>query len=123
MFAGRLIAGVGAVLFNHVLTKMTADWFAGREIVFAMGVVLASWLFGIAAGLLLQPPLAAAVGWRSVMLVTAALCGAALAMIAALYRDAPPSAPAAAGRMAACRPCRRRRSYCRHSLPRRCGET
>ena len=35
----------------------------GREIVPAMGVVLASWPFGIAAGPLLQPPLAAAEGW------------------------------------------------------------
>jgi len=42
VFAGRLVSGTGAVLFNLVLTKMTTDWFAGREIVLAMGVVLAS---------------------------------------------------------------------------------
>src|SRR5690242_1570997 len=29
---GRLISGVGAVLLNVLLTKMTTDWFAGREI-------------------------------------------------------------------------------------------
>src|SRR5262245_51662903 len=37
--AGRLIAGTGAVLFNVLVTKMVADWFAGREIVTAMGVL------------------------------------------------------------------------------------
>ncbi len=50
VFAGRLVSGTGAVLFNLVLTKMATDWFAGREIVLAMGVVLASWPFGIAVG-------------------------------------------------------------------------
>jgi predicted MFS family arabinose efflux permease len=49
--------------------------------------VLASWPFGIAAGLLLQPPLAAAAGWRWVMQATAALCALALVLIAAGYRE------------------------------------
>ena len=38
-FSGRLLSGVGAVLFNVVLTKMVADWFAGKEIVTAMELV------------------------------------------------------------------------------------
>lgn len=92
VFAGRLVSGTGAVLFNLVLTKMTTDWFAGREIVLAMGVVLASWPFGIAAGLLMQPALAAAQGWRAVMGLTAAVCGLALLLIAAVYREAPRAA-------------------------------
>ena len=53
-FSGRLLSGVGAVLFNVVLTKMVADWFADKEIVTAMGVILASWPFGIALGLVSQ---------------------------------------------------------------------
>ena len=32
VLAGRLISGVGAVLLNVLLTKMTIDWFIGREI-------------------------------------------------------------------------------------------
>ena len=32
------ISGTGAVLFNVMITKMIADWFAGREIVTAMGI-------------------------------------------------------------------------------------
>jgi hypothetical protein len=57
-----------------------------------MGVILASWPFGIAAALLLQPPLAAVAGWRAVSLAAAALCGVAMAMIAGGYR-----APATTG--------------------------
>jgi len=87
VFAGRLISGVGAVLFSLVITKMATDWFANREIVLAMGVVLASWPFGVAAGLLLQPSLAAAQGWRWVMYATATLCAVALVLIAACYRE------------------------------------
>ena len=36
MAGGRVVSGTGAVLLNVALTKMTADWFAGREIVTAM---------------------------------------------------------------------------------------
>ena len=94
-FAGRLLSGTGGVLFNLVLTKMATDWFAGREIVLAMSIILASWPFGIAAGLLLQPPLAAAEGWRWVMHGSAALCAVALLLIAAGYRQ--PKAAAVPG--------------------------
>lgn len=97
LFGGRIVAGLGAVLMNLVLTKMAADWFAGREMVLAMGVLLASWPFGIAAGLLGQPLLAAAEGWRSVMLIVAASCAIGLILIATLYRDPPQSAAPAAG--------------------------
>src|SRR4051794_25917513 len=43
--AGRLIAGTGAVLLNVMCTKMIADWFAGREIVTAMALLVTSWPF------------------------------------------------------------------------------
>jgi predicted MFS family arabinose efflux permease len=93
--AGRLISGVGAVLFNLVLAKMATDWFAGREIVTAMGVILASWPFGIAVALVSQGALAAAAGWPAVMFATAALCAVALALVAGLYRTPPGADPAA----------------------------
>jgi MFS family permease len=49
---GRLISGVGAVLINVLMTKMVTDWFAGREIITAMGILVASWPLGLALGLL-----------------------------------------------------------------------
>jgi MFS family permease len=88
-FAGRLVSGTGAVLLNLVLTKMVTDWFADREIVTAMGVILASWPFGIALALVAQPTLATHVGWQAVMEVTAAFCAVASVLVAVFYRDPP----------------------------------
>jgi MFS family permease len=95
-FMGRLLSGTGAVLFNLVITKMATDWFAGREIVFGMGVLLASWPCGIATGLLVQGPLAAAAGWPAVMHAAAGLCALSLLLIAAIYRPPPGAASEAA---------------------------
>ena len=75
--AGRLISGTGAVLFSLVLNKMIIDWFAGREIVFAMGTLLSSWPFGIALGLMVQGRIAESFGWRTGMAI-AALCPCSL---------------------------------------------
>lgn len=91
--AGRLISGTGAVLFNVMVTKMIADWFAGREIVTAMGMLVSSWPFGLAIGLIVFGPLAAAYGWRAVMHIGAVSSLAALVLVALLYRDPPGMQP------------------------------
>jgi predicted MFS family arabinose efflux permease len=88
--AGRLISGAGAVLINVLITKMVADWFAGREIVTAMAILIASWPCGLALGLLLFTPLAAATSWGAVMNLGALLSLASMLMVAAIYRDPPP---------------------------------
>jgi predicted MFS family arabinose efflux permease len=88
-FAGRLISGMGGILFNLVLSKMTADWFARREIVLAMAIILSTWPFGIALGLFSQPRIAEAFGWRAVMLLSAGFCLVSLLLVSAFYR-APP---------------------------------
>ena len=95
--AARTLSGAGAVVFNLVLTKMAADWFAGREIVLAMAAVLASWPFGIGLGSMVQPALAAAHGWRWLMHLTAAASGLALLLMLILYRSPPGAVRAAEG--------------------------
>jgi predicted MFS family arabinose efflux permease len=90
---GRLISGAGSVLFGLVLTKMLVDWFAGREIVFAMGTLMSSWPFGIALGLIVQGRLAESLGWRMGMAIAALFCLLALVLILVAYRP-PPEAPA-----------------------------
>ncbi len=85
-FAGRLLSGIGAVLFNVVLTKMVADWFAGKEIVTAFGVMLGAWPGGIAIGLVSQSLLAEAYSWQAVMFFTSGACAIGLGLIWALYR-------------------------------------
>ncbi|WP_306258978.1 CynX/NimT family MFS transporter [Pararhizobium sp. IMCC21322] len=78
--AGRVIAGVGGVLLNVLMTKMVTDWFAGREIATAMGIFVNSWPVGIALALLVLPGLADATGLNMALLMVAvpAICGFAL---------------------------------------------
>src|SRR5262249_54301463 len=40
---GRVLSGTGAVLLNVLLAKMVTDWFAGRELVVALGTLISSW--------------------------------------------------------------------------------
>jgi predicted MFS family arabinose efflux permease len=94
--AGRLLAGLGGIVMNILAVKMVTDWFAGREVGFALGALLGSFPLGIALGLALQAPLAAALGWPAVMLTAAALAGAVVVAIGLLYQ-APARPPAATG--------------------------
>ena len=87
--AGRIISGTGGVLLTLVLTKMTAEWFAGREIATAMSVLLTSWPFGIAVGTACFGAIAAASSWRVVAYVVTATTAASFAILALFYRDAP----------------------------------
>ena len=58
--AGRVVAGIGSVFLNVMLTKMVLDWFAGREMATAMALFLSSWPLGVAAALYTLAPLAEA---------------------------------------------------------------
>lgn len=100
LLAGRALAGAGAVLLNVLVTKMAADWFAERELVAAMGVLISSWPIGIAGALLIAPPLAEAGGWTAPMALSAGCAGVGLILIALTYR-APPRATGAASPRAA----------------------
>ena len=87
--AARIASGAGAIVFDFALSKMVTDWFAGREIVLAMSIFLASWPFGIAVGLILLGPLAEALGWRVVMNGIATLCCLSALMLGFGYRRPP----------------------------------
>jgi predicted MFS family arabinose efflux permease len=87
--AGRLLSGFGGVLLNVLLAKMVADWFAGKEIITAMAILVSSWPFGISLGLISLGKLATALSWRGVMHLIAGACLIALALVAAFYRTVP----------------------------------
>jgi MFS family permease len=87
--AGRLLAGVGGVLLNVLMSKMVADWFAGKEIATAMAIFVNSWPVGIAFALISLPPLVSIGGATSVHFATSALAGLGLLLIATRYK-APP---------------------------------
>jgi predicted MFS family arabinose efflux permease len=93
---GRLVTGAGFVFATLYFTKMVVDWFAGLELATALGILVMSWPFGIAAGQVGHAWLAAAFDWRAAFIVASACCAAGAAAVAIAYRS-PPSAAAAAG--------------------------
>src|SRR5258705_981507 len=94
--AGRLVAGAGGVLLNVQMTKMVADWFAGKEIATAMAIFVNSWPAGIALSLLTLPLIGTAYGVAAVYLAVAALIGLGLVLLAAAYQSPAKSAAIAA---------------------------
>ncbi|MEN8195775.1 MAG: MFS transporter, partial [Pseudomonadota bacterium] len=96
MLAGRLIAGIGAVLLNVLLTKMVTDWFAGQRIVTAMAFLISSWPLGIAIALMTLGPLGKSIGLEAAFALPVAVSAVALVMVASLYQP-PPGIEEAAG--------------------------
>ena len=86
---GRVVAGIGGVLLNVLMTKMVMDWFAGREIVAALAVFITSWPGGIALALYTLPGFAEAVSLPAVFFLTGALNLAGMAGVWKLYRLPP----------------------------------
>jgi predicted MFS family arabinose efflux permease len=101
--AGRVVSGTGGVLLNVMLTKMVADWFAGRELATAMSVMLTSWPMGIGVALATLGSLAAATSWRVAVHVTVLFIILAFVLMLTVYRD-PPGRETAAPVGAALRP-------------------
>jgi MFS family permease len=99
---GRLLAGVGGVLLNVLMSKMVTDWFAGKEIATAMAIFVNSWPVGIAMALILLPPIAGSGGVSSAFLFTSALVALGMAALAGLYRA--PQAAQTAGPASAAKP-------------------
>jgi predicted MFS family arabinose efflux permease len=93
---GRVLSGTGAIFFNVLVTKMVTDWFQGREIVSALGILVTSWPLGIALALVVLPPVASAYSWAGAMNLTAAFSAAALLLTVFAYR-APAAAPTTQG--------------------------
>lgn len=93
--AGRAVAGFGGVLLNVLMSKMVADWFAGREIATAMGIFVNSWPVGIALALAVAPAIAGEAGLSGAHAVAVALAAAGLLALAAFYRQPAQGAAAA----------------------------
>lgn len=86
---GRVLAGVGGVVINVVMTKMLVDWFADREIATALGIFITSWPAGIALALLVLPNLAVNGGLGTVWLAICAIIAVTLAAFLAIYQSPP----------------------------------
>src|SRR5882724_1543149 len=84
--AGRLVSGAGGVMLNVQMTKIVADWFAGKEIATAMAIFVNSWPAGIALSLLTLPVIGTAFGVSAVYLAVVALIAVALVLLAVAYQ-------------------------------------
>lgn len=87
--AGRTLSGVGASVLNIFLAKIVADWFAGRELRTAMGVMLTAWPVGIGLALLSLAWLAEASSWRMATHATVGVSAIAFGLMVTLYREPP----------------------------------
>ncbi|MDH3318092.1 MAG: MFS transporter [Betaproteobacteria bacterium] len=90
----RAVMGVGGAVLSVLLTKMVTDWFAGKELVLAMSILVNTWPIGIGIALLTQGALAQSVSWQAAFVATAAM--AALGMVSVFFGYTPsPGAPIA----------------------------
>jgi predicted MFS family arabinose efflux permease len=94
----RTIGGVGATIAILVATKMTTDWFDGREIILAMSLLQVSWPFGAMLALPIQASIAQSSGWPAVMMSGAVVAGAAFCAFAFISGPSERAQQAAAGR-------------------------
>jgi MFS family permease len=85
--SGRLMAGIGGVLMNVLMTKMVADWFIGKEISTAMAIFVNSWPVGIAISLLALPPIGVVYGASGADLAVAALIAVGVGLVAGSYNS------------------------------------
>jgi predicted MFS family arabinose efflux permease len=91
----RLVEGCGNALLSVLISAMVAEWFRGRELSTALGIIFDSWSFGLAATIAALPLIAAWSSWPRAVDATGVFCLAAALLLALAYR-APPSAPRAA---------------------------
>ena len=88
LVTGRLLAGVGGVALNVVMTKMVIDWFVGREISTAMSIFINSWPLGIALALFALPIISANGGLQLAWITVLASITVALIAFVLVYQPA-----------------------------------
>ena len=94
---GRLMCGAGFVFSTVFFSKMIVDWFGGKEIATAMGVLVMSWPLGIAVGQIGHGWLAKTFNWQMAFWASSAFCMLGLLLVLLFYRAPPDAPPAASG--------------------------
>ena len=93
MSIGRFICGVGFVLSTVYFTKMVIDWFQGRELATALGILIVSWPGGIALSQIIHPYIAINLGWQWAISSASIFCLAGAFAISICYRMPSKGAP------------------------------
>ena len=87
LVTGRILAGVGGVILNVLMSKIVTDRFPGQKLSTAMGIFVNSWPVGIAAGVLVLPVIAENYGLQAALWVTNGLIAIGLALLIVLYQS------------------------------------
>jgi predicted MFS family arabinose efflux permease len=89
LLLGRVLSGIGGAVMVVVMLKMMIDWFAEKELFFALAVFIIGWPIGIAAAQASQSRLAELRSWQVVFIATAVFVAVALILMLLFYRLPP----------------------------------
>jgi MFS family permease len=84
---GRSVAGVGGVAMIVLQNKIIADWFTGRQFMWAISVSVAAYPIGVGTAQLVLPSLALTYGWQVCALSGALPIAVALLLFVASFRS------------------------------------
>lgn len=87
--AGRVICGAGFVLGTLYFAKVINDWFDGKELATAMGILVMSWPIGIAGAQVLVPVFSNSFGWQFAFYASSAWCAVGAFVIAFILPSNP----------------------------------
>ncbi len=87
MAIGRIICGIGFVLTTMYFSKVTMDWFEGRDLATAMGILIISWPGGIALSQAIHPLVSLELGWRGAISTASIFCFGSAIAIYAFYKS------------------------------------
>jgi len=85
----RLLSGAGGTLLTMQVAKIATDWFTGRELSTAIGLLLGTFPFGAALAMATLGGVAAASSWRTAVVLIAASAVPIFLVVAFLLRDLP----------------------------------
>ncbi len=77
----------------ETLPKIATNWFAGREISTATGILIPTWPLGISVALGRLGGIASVTSWQTAVYATVAYSSISVALFLFLYRDPPRPAP------------------------------
>ncbi|MFC1860838.1 nitrate/nitrite transporter [Chloroflexota bacterium] len=89
LILGRLVSGIGAMTIAVLVLQMLAQWFSGREIGTAMGVIHTCMPIGSILSLNVLSVVSENLGWHASIWLTAGFLLVALIIFVCLYSPAP----------------------------------
>jgi MFS family permease len=81
LFAGRVVAGIGAVALSVMFGKVLAELFQGCQFIFTSGMAVAAFPLGVGLSQVVNPVLASALSWQFAFLAGAVMAGVSVVLL------------------------------------------